>query len=226
MDDETRVNLDTENQEQGETQEDKVAREAYDGQKKRAEKAERENTSLQKQIELLQNSKPTHQNIDIDDPDLKEVIEGYEGQVDPNFIKRLLDKQRKPNEKLSADLQEIKSQLRQEEFNKTFDKALDKSLNENPEYKGIVNPDVIKKLILDPDNKDKTVTEVIEETYGQVTFSKRTLESTRKNVNADDLTDFSDLNDNPDKLAKIKANPESYKKYKDFIVKQSQNMSL
>lgn len=220
------------------TPQDVISKEAYEGQKKRAEKAEAAAAELKAQIAALtenetpKNQKPTpsEQREDIEDitkkdnisvSDLDSYVEKY--GADPQAMKDLRKALGLDDRKVLEKLESIEKRQKMEDLDKTFKQVLDKTLEERPEFKDVVNANVIKKLLLDPDNKEKTVEELIEETYGNVTFSKYTLESARKKSSVDDLTDFSDIGSNTEKLAKIKANPETNKKYRAWIAEQGRN---
>ncbi len=54
---------------------------------------------------------------------------------------------------------------RQRHIDESFTKYYNLALDRLPEYKPIVDPEVIKRLSLDPSNKDKTFSQLIIETY-------------------------------------------------------------
>ena len=47
-----------------------------------------------------------------------------------------------------------------------------------PEFKAIANPEVIKSLAILPQNAKKTLSQILEETYGNAITGKRTIETT------------------------------------------------
>ena len=63
---------------------------------------------------------------------------------------------------------------------KLFNEHLGKALENNPQYKDIANPEVIKALALNPHNAQMTISQLLEMAYGKVleTPGRKTLEST------------------------------------------------
>jgi hypothetical protein len=82
------------------------------------------------------------------------------------------------DEKVSSKLKPIEEKEKREAFDKTFRTHLDSALERMPEFKAIVNADVIKALSLDPKNANKTFTQLIEEAYGSAIGGRRTIETT------------------------------------------------
>lgn len=66
-----------------------------------------------------------------------------------------------------------------ERFNDAFSKQYNTALERGPEFQAIANPDVIKTLATLPQNKNKTVSQLLEETYGNALTGKRTIETTQ-----------------------------------------------
>ena len=66
-----------------------------------------------------------------------------------------------------------------DKFNDAFSKQYNTALERGPEFQAIANPDVIKTLATLPQNKNKTVSQLLEETYGNALTGKRTIETTQ-----------------------------------------------
>lgn len=66
-----------------------------------------------------------------------------------------------------------------DKFNDAFSKQYNTALERGPEFQTIANPDVIKTLATLPQNKNKTVSQLLEETYGNALTGKRTIETTQ-----------------------------------------------
>jgi len=66
-----------------------------------------------------------------------------------------------------------------EKFDDAFNKQYNTALERGPEFQAIANPDVIKTLATLPQNKNKTVSQLLEETYGNALTGKRTIETTQ-----------------------------------------------
>lgn len=114
--------------------------------------------------------------------DIAALSEEYP-DVDRNFLNKLAstiksqvekDADAKISDRLKPLEQKEKAAKIDSAFNTHFNLAMDKM----PEFKQIVNPDVIKTLSLDPKNANKTFSQIIEDTYGNALTGKRTIEST------------------------------------------------
>ena len=90
-------------------------------------------------------------------------------------VKQLADKLAKIEEKDNAAKR-----------NAVVESGLAKALEEAPEYNKVVNKDIIKQMALNPANKDKTFTQLLDEAYGNAIGSKRTVESTTPRGGAKD----------------------------------------
>lgn len=78
-----------------------------------------------------------------------------------------------------AELRPLKEKEKQAQIDAAFSKHFTAALADMPEYEGMVNPDVIKTLSLDPKNANKTFKQIIEDTYSTAISGKRTIESTK-----------------------------------------------
>lgn len=107
--------------------------------------------------------------------DIAEISEEFD--VDPKFLQKLSDATKKElDAKYSAKFSEKE---KVEKFETTFSKAYNEALERGPEFQAIANADVIKQLAQLPQNARKTVTQLIEETYGNALTGKRTIETTQ-----------------------------------------------
>ncbi len=108
----------------------------------------------------------------------EEIAEEF--NVDPAFTRKLLEEA----EKRALGKFESKTQAEQsqKEIMQKFDQAItnefNKAVENAPEFAGIANMDVIKTLALLPANQDKTILNLLEETYGNAITGKRTIEKT------------------------------------------------
>lgn len=109
-----------------------------------------------------------------------------EHNIDTNFLKKLSSTIEKDlSTKFSKEEPKKKDNSDDEEETKVVD--IDKSFNEHyerviqhlPDFDGIVNKEIIKSLALNPKNGHKTLTEIIEETYGAVLKGKKTIDATK-----------------------------------------------
>ena len=107
--------------------------------------------------------------------DIAEISEEFD--VDPNFLHKLTSKIEKGLDAKYSEKFSAKEKV--EKFEDTFSKAYAEALNRGPEFSGIANVDVIKQLAKLPQNSRKTVSQLIEETYGNALTGKRTIETTQ-----------------------------------------------
>jgi uncharacterized coiled-coil protein SlyX len=117
-------------------------------------------------------------NAEISD-DIADISEEFD--VDPKFLQRLTEVTKAQAEKeLDAKYSEkFSAKEKVEKFEDAFSKAYTEALNRGPEFSGIANVDVIKQLAQLPQNSRKTISQLIEETYGNALTGKRTIETTQ-----------------------------------------------
>lgn len=80
--------------------------------------------------------------------------------------------------KLAEKLERIEKNEQMSRMEKVFHENMAKTLDNNPEYKDIVNLDVIKALAFNPANANKTYKALLEEAYGNALSGRRTVETT------------------------------------------------
>lgn len=80
--------------------------------------------------------------------------------------------------KLAEKLERIEKNEQMSRMEKIFHDNLSKTLENNPEYKDIVNVEVIKALAFNPANANKTYKQLLEEAYGNALGGRRTVETT------------------------------------------------
>jgi hypothetical protein len=150
--------------------------------------------------------------------DLKELADKYD--VDVNFINDLSGIiEKKHSSKYEEQLNELKGRDRQAQIDAAFKASFEKSMNSLPEYAGIVNPDIIKKLSLDPENQNKTFTQIIKETYGNAIGGRKTLETARPGEGRDNDTDvdFAKAKTDAAYFSEIMADPAKKKAYNKHL---------
>lgn len=140
--------------------------------------------------------------------------------VDKTFLNELASTIRKDVE---ADTQEklkpIAAKDKADRIEGVFKTHYENAMAEMPEFKGVVNRDVIKTLSLDPSNANKTFRQLIEETYANALGGKRTLETTTPRGGAKiDKVDFKLAASDQKYLADVLANPDTKKEYNDGLV--------
>jgi hypothetical protein len=136
--------------------------------------------------------------------DLKDKLEALEKQVADNSMSNkevsaelsdiakehdldasVLDKvataiEARAEKKIEERLAPLNAKERAEKQDKILTGMLDKALENNPDYQDVVNQDVIKQLALNPANSNKSMSQLIQETYsGAIKPSeKKTMETT------------------------------------------------
>lgn len=140
--------------------------------RKAAEKAYKAaEIELEQLRSLISSDDSTQEEIDAS---VSEFSEKYD--INPDFINDLDRRADKLLEKkLEAKLKEIDGAKK---FDSAFDKAFATAIERGPEFQAIANPDVIKTLAQLPQNSRKTVSQLLEETYGNALTGKRTIETT------------------------------------------------
>ncbi len=136
-------------------------------------------------------------------PDSKEFIEKFYGA-----LKAEVQAERASETKVTNAKEEAKR------IDTIFNEQFDKVMEAYPEYKGIVNKDVIKTLSLDPKNASKTFPKILEESYGHLIQGKKTIEKTMSGGSKSDAkVDFKRAARDPEYFKEIKANPDMLKEY-------------
>lgn len=106
-----------------------------------------------------------------------------EHDLDPEFLQKFADTIRSQTEKSLDDkytpkLSALEKKERDAKIDSAFKMHFDLAMEKMPDMKDIVVPSVIKTLSLDPSNSKKTITQLIEEVYGNTVPGKRTAEKT------------------------------------------------
>jgi hypothetical protein len=142
--------------------------------KKARKAAERELKALKESIESGASKKEISE-------DIEEIAEKFD--VDKEFLQ---DFATTVEQKLDAKYaSKLGAKEKEEKYDTAFKKALDVALERGPEFADIVNPEIIKSLSLLPKNANKTVSQLLEETYGNALSGKRTIETTKPNGGRD-----------------------------------------
>lgn len=135
---------------------------------------------LKEQIEAqVKNDLPTS----VPSADIDKLAKEYD--VDPTFVEKLASTIRAGSEEsikeiIQAEVAPLKKKEQEARINKVFGEAYSKAIESMPEFKDIANPDAIKAIALNPANAKKTLSQVIEETYGNAITGKRSIENTTK----------------------------------------------
>ncbi len=187
-----------------------VDQNVFVAEKKARKAAERELAALRQSIEEGASQREISSEAD-------SIAEEYD--IDPNFMKRLVDTikaeteqalDKKYSDKLSAKEKE-------EKFDTAFNKQFKVALDRGPEFEAVANQEVIKTLAKLPQNKNKTVSQLLEETYGNALTGKRTIETTQPAAGKEvepldlsraenDISYFNEIMKDPKKKARYNEN--------------------
>ena len=139
----------------------------------------------------------------LDQAGLDKVAQAIKGQLSADMEERL------------RPITERETQARKEQiFNQHFTKAME-GLSE---LKDVVNPEVIKQLAFSPANANKTYTQLIQETYGNMVKGRETLESTvPRGGNFDGAFDYGKAKTDPAYFEHIMASPTLKAKYNESM---------
>ena len=115
---------------------------------------------------------------------------------------------------LAARLAKIEGKDRAEKLKATIQANIAKALEDAPEFKDIVNTDVIEQMAMNPANKNKTYSQLLEEVYGNTVEGKRTFETTTPRGGAQDpKVDMQKAQNDPEYRRQVLADPELKKQY-------------
>lgn len=123
--------------------------------------------------------------------------------------------------KLAAEVEEIKQREARLKAESVFTENLNRTLENNPEYKDLVNTDVIKQMAFNPANKNKTYKQLLEEAYGNAIQGRRTMETTTPRGGADNLkVDVERAQRDAEYRKQVLADPDMRKQYnKDLHIR-------
>ena len=170
----------------------------------------------------LKDLKKDQTHLNLDDSSLEDLAEEFD--VDKTFVNKLANAIKnstvkefeEQNQKLIRENQVTKDKADRE---LKFQSLLEKTLDIAPQFKDMVNESAIKQLAYLPENSKKTLSQILEEVYGNSVQGKRTIESSQPSGNREpEVVDFTKAGD-PAVYAVIKANPELKKQYFDFVQK-------
>jgi hypothetical protein len=151
------------------------------------------------------------------DADLSKIAEEY------GLDQTGLDKVAKAIKgQLAADMEERLRPITEREANtrkeQIFNQHFTRAMENLPDLKDVVNPEVIKQLAYNPANANKTYTQLIQETYGGMVKGRETLESTvPRGGNFDGAFDYSRAKTDPTYFDHIMTSPTLKAKYNEAM---------
>jgi hypothetical protein len=185
--------------------------------KKEYKRLEGEIKDLKKSVELGASKKEVAASID--------ALVSEFPDVDPTFLRKLsqsiaADAETKAEQKLAERLKPLQEREEVARIEAIFGEYFDKAVSELPEYKDVVNREVIKQLSLLPQNANKTFSQLIEETYKNAAIGKRSIDTaaTRVSKDSEATVDVEKAQRDPAYMKEVMANPELKKQYREGIV--------
>ena len=122
---------------------------------------------------------------------------------------------------LAQRLEQIESRERRAKLEETFKTHFNSALENAPEYKDIVNIDVIKELAFNPANANKTYKQLLEMAYGNAVTGRRTIETTTPRGGAKDTKlDIDRARKDTEYRREVLADPELRKQYNEGLEKR------
>ena len=119
---------------------------------------------------------------------------------------------------LAEKLAKIEEKEKQAERDVKLTNMLDKALENAPEFKDTVNADAIKQMAQLPQNKDKTMSQLLEEVYGNTISGKRTTESTTpRGGAANTKVDFTRAQKDAEYRREVLSDPDLKKQYNEKL---------
>lgn len=156
--------------------------------------------------------------------DIESIAKEFD--IDPSFLDKFAKTIRSETEtKLKSELDSkfkpMEEKEKETKINAAFEVHFGKALESMPEFKDIVNPQVIKSLSLLPQNVNKTFPQLIEETYGNALNGKRTLPTTTPGGGKEPAPlDFQRAKKDTAYFNEIMANPKTKEEYNSRMLRE------
>lgn len=175
--------------------------------------------SLERELEELK-SKP-HQSTAEVDADLQGIASEY--NLDPEALSKIASAIKK---EVSADAAEkLRPITEREELARKesiFQQHFARALENMPEYKGVVNPEVIKQLAFNSANSNKTYSQLIQDAYGNVVKGRDTVETTvARGGNTNGELDMKRAKNDPAYFKEVMSNSALKDKYNEAIIAEA-----
>lgn len=187
----------------------------------------KENKELKRSLKDLQDKIDKGADTEEISEDIDAIAEEF--NVEPKFLKKLtktIESQLKGRieSEFEEKLKPIQEAENAKKADKIFNKIFEETMGNLVDYKDIVNKDVIRKLAMDKDNSNKTLTQLIEETYGNAIGGKRTVETTTPRGGKEpEAVDFARAKRDSEYFKEVMANPETKKEYNDNLANRLYN---
>lgn len=154
--------------------------------------------------------------------EVKDIAEEY--GIDESVLDKLSQRlQAQAQATIEERLAPLTQKEKAEKQDKVLSQMLERSLEAHPEYKDVIDPNTIKQLALLPANANKTMSQIMSETYGRVVQSpdKKTMETTSPGKSdVIDSVDYDRAQTDSEYFAKIKADPKLKAEYNQKMTEQ------
>jgi hypothetical protein len=156
---------------------------------------------------------------------IKEIAK--ESGVDETFLQKYADRikqevREEMKDSVESELKPIKEKERASQIDRLFSEHYEKAMSQLPELANVANKETIKALSLNPENRNKTFVQIIEESYGHLASGKRTLDpaSSRAGKNDGSEVDMEKAGKGGAYFDEVMANPVTKKKYNDAMTER------
>ncbi len=191
-------------------------------------KEEKQTVGLDKYLDLKKKHKQAKEDLESaleKGKDTKEIsgdIEtlAKEHNVDPEFLEKLASEiQQKAELRIDEKLKPLTERDAVEKREKKFQERLKTTLEDMPEYKDVINVDIVKQLAFNKANADKTFKQLLEEVYGQVSGERKQMETAVSQTNtAPTKLDYDKAVKDTKYFAEVMADPELKKEYNEKML--------
>ena len=181
----------------------------------------KENKQLKKELRLLQESIEGGATAKEISADIAEIAD--EHNIDPVFLQKLAASIKAQTEKDLDDKlsSKLNAKEKSENFETAFNKAYQVAIERAPEFGSIANTEVIKTLSMQPQNSKKTISQLLEETYGNALSGKRTIETTKPGGGKDpEPLDFARASKDIEYFKEVMADPKKKAQYNEQMLKK------
>ncbi len=151
--------------------------------------------------------------------DINAISEEYD--IDPTFLVKFAKSIEAQTEKrLGAKIDtKLGEKDRTDKFESAFTASFKQAIERGPEFEAIANIEVIKTLAKLPQNSKKTVSQLLEETYGNALTGRRTIETTTPGGGKDpDPLDYDRAQTDLAYYNKVMADPKLKEQYNNRMV--------
>lgn len=189
------------------------------------EASKNENKDLKKTIAELQTKIAEGGSKEDITSDIQAIADEF--NVDPVFLRKFeksvrASMEKEVEDKISDKFKPLEDEKNGKKREEVFSKHFDEVLGNKADLKGVVNKEVIKTLAFLPQNANKTLSQLIEETYGNASTGKFTVERTVPGGGKESgEVDFDKARSDTEYFKEVMANPELKKKYNEGLAQRA-----